>query len=320
MKINYSIIIPVYNKKTSLPLLLSQINAISYKEFEVIFIDDGSCDESYELLSEFKKTAQTSVTVIKQKNAGPGAARNKGLQIAKGKYVWFIDSDDILNPGAFNIFDTLIKRAKTPDIICFDHVRISDYTYADTFTNSTEPEYITMSQRYALLFESVAPWSKIFNTVFLKKNEILFPNLYFAEDFYYTRHAFCCAKSVIHTKEILYKYCVNPNSISHTHYNTHSSDFIKICKNLYKLAENHPEYKEELYYNICEHTRNYVSNMAEPENYSKEIIELNEFITQNRININTYEHLETQINSKYTSSVRWKITEPLSKIKKFLGK
>ena len=108
---------------------------------------------------------------------------------------------------------------------------------------------------------------------------------------------------------------INESSLSHTHYKEHSKDFIKICQKLKALADKNLNYKNELYYNICEHSRNFITNISEKNLYSKESEELMNYINDNHINNNTYEILENQINLKYTSSTRWKILEPLVKLK-----
>lgn len=309
---NYSLIIPIYNKEKQLPFLLSQINKIEHGNIEVIFVDDGSSDNSLTILKNFNFVNNINIKIVHQKNAGPGIARNSGLKEASGKYIWFIDSDDIINVSAFDVFDSILKCEKNLDILCFNFERT---TKPDCSFNNFSFKTNSIDNKIALLFESVTPWSKLFNKNFLIKNKIKFSSYYFAEDLLFSQQAFCIADKIIKTDFVAYKYMINESSLSHTHYKEHSKDFIKICQKLKALADKNLNYKNELYYNICEHSRNFITNISEKNLYSKESEELMNYINDNHINNNTYEILENQINLKYTSSTRWKILEPLVKLK-----
>lgn len=318
MVIQYSLIIPVYNKSEHLSLFLSQLEKISYDSIEVIFINDGSTDDSWDILKNWNLQKKIPVKIIHQENAGPGMARNAGMKNAIGEYIWFIDSDDIFNPSAFTVFDKFIQQEQSPDIIVFDFERI--HKYHITFNSNENLKAMMLSNKESLLFESVTPWSKIFRLKFLRDNDIVFPPYFFAEDLYFTRSAYCNAKKIVKINFVAYKYVVNANSISNTHYKKHSDEFIEICRLIFMLAQKNQAYREELYYNICEHTRNFISNCHEPELYADKFQKLRIFILDNFINLNTYEILETSIQKKYTESVRWKITKPFVQIKKMLDK
>ena len=85
-----SVIIPIYNGEKFIENLLEQLSKQQYSPMEVIVVDDGSTDGTAKLLSKF-----TSITYIYQENAGPAAARNRGLQFAKGEFIAFLDCDDL---------------------------------------------------------------------------------------------------------------------------------------------------------------------------------------------------------------------------------
>ena len=91
-----SVVIPVFNTGENCLKLLERLINSSYQNVEIICIDDGSKDNSYELLSDFAKQ-HSQVIVKKQKNAGPSAARNAGIELATGQYISFIDSDDYVS-------------------------------------------------------------------------------------------------------------------------------------------------------------------------------------------------------------------------------
>lgn len=94
--IKVSVIIPVYNVEKYLEECLDSIINQTLKEIEIICIDDGSTDSSLNVLENYKKKDKR-IIVLQQQNLGAGAARNKGLDLARGKYLSFLDADDFLN-------------------------------------------------------------------------------------------------------------------------------------------------------------------------------------------------------------------------------
>lgn len=103
-----SIIVPVYNTKMYLKQCIESILAQSFKNYKLILIDDGSIDGSGQICDHYKQQDER-VVVYHQINAGIGAARNKGLELAKGKYILFIDSDDWIEP---NLLEEVYKNAE----------------------------------------------------------------------------------------------------------------------------------------------------------------------------------------------------------------
>lgn len=113
-----SIICPFYNSIKKCDRLLETLGKITDSQVELILIDDGSSDETYNLLKEFKNKAQCNTIIATQENKGPGGARNHGLILARSKYVWFIDSDDDVY---LNVIEQLKELAhKNYDFIDFN--------------------------------------------------------------------------------------------------------------------------------------------------------------------------------------------------------
>ena len=98
-----SIVVPVYNTEKYLPKCLDSLLGQTYKNLEIICINDGSTDGSLQILEDYAKQ-DNRIIVLSQENAKQGAARNRGLDIAKGEYVTFVDSDDWIEKSyiAFN--------------------------------------------------------------------------------------------------------------------------------------------------------------------------------------------------------------------------
>ena len=97
-----SVIIPVYNAAKYLKDCLDSLNKQSYADFEVVVVDDGSVDETKNILSEYARL-DSRLTVLRQVNQGPAVARNKGLAHAQGEYICFVDADDLLHPQYLEI-------------------------------------------------------------------------------------------------------------------------------------------------------------------------------------------------------------------------
>ena len=103
-----SIIVPVYNASPYIIRCLDSIRAQTYTYFEVIIVDDGSTDESGALCDNYCSIDQR-FNVVHQENLGPGPARNTGLNLIKGKFVYFLDSDDAIMPEALETAYDLLK-------------------------------------------------------------------------------------------------------------------------------------------------------------------------------------------------------------------
>lgn len=111
-----TVVIPLYNKEDYIHRAISSVLRQSFKDFEVLIVDDGSIDNSLKIVNYIH---DKRINVIKQKNAGPAAARNTGVRNAKGEWVIFLDADDEFLPNALSTFNNLIqKNSSIPYIIC----------------------------------------------------------------------------------------------------------------------------------------------------------------------------------------------------------
>lgn len=126
-----SIITPVYNVEKYLTYCINSIKNQTFEDYEVIFIDDGSTDSSPSILEKYKKEDQR-VNVIYQKNSGPSVARNTGINNARGKYIYFMDSDDALHPQCLEIIYDIAEKHHA-DLVCFD------YEHSDGTTTNMPP-------------------------------------------------------------------------------------------------------------------------------------------------------------------------------------
>lgn len=180
-----SVIMPVYNSSNFLNKSIESIQNQTLKNIEIICVDDGSTDDSLDILNKLNDK-YGNIKIICQENSGPGIARNNGINNALGDYIAFLDSDDIfLDNSALEKMYSLGK-SNDSNLICANLKRINqDYTI-DThydFINSRFQYFYKKdtfkSEDYGIPF---AFYRNLFKRSFLEENEIDFPDLRFGED------------------------------------------------------------------------------------------------------------------------------------------
>lgn len=175
-----SLIIPFFNSVHKCKRILKRISEITSSDLEVVLIDDGSTDDTYCLLIDFRDNLpQANITVIKQKNKGPGGARNAGLKRANGEYVWFIDSDDDITLEALayiknncaNQYDFIDFNVVSSDGIPVNRMGVLAGSYRDRQEISS------------LLFSKfLSQTCKAFRRNFLIENQVHYPEYCYYED------------------------------------------------------------------------------------------------------------------------------------------
>lgn len=111
----YSVVVPVYNRPEYLEKCIKSVLQNDRDDLELILVDDGSEEETASLLDSWG-TRDKRITVVHKDNEGPGIARNKGLDLASGEYIYFLDNDDFLVPGVWEYYDSVIEK-EFPDLI-----------------------------------------------------------------------------------------------------------------------------------------------------------------------------------------------------------
>lgn len=178
-----SIIVPVYNTESYLEKCLDSILAQTYKNIEIIIIDDGSTDNSYKILQEFQNKDKR-IVLLQQKNSGQGVARNKGIEVSKGKYIFFVDSDDRVTENMVEEMALEIEKTNSDFssfLIAFEDSK-SQKIYKEKFDN----RILKNEEIYQNVLEIkdifTVPWNKIYKRKFLVDNEIYFPKIKKNED------------------------------------------------------------------------------------------------------------------------------------------
>lgn len=178
-----SVIVPVYNVEQYLPKCIESILSQTFTDFEVILVDDGSTDRSGLICDEYANK-DGRISVLHKKNAGVSSARNMALDIAKGEYITFVDSDDYLADSYLNDLIGCIHD-KEVDLAVGGYVEVKE----DEKITSVCPK-ITIEQNYFAKFFSeygfkmlTPPWGKIFKKAIIADNTLYFnENIQFGED------------------------------------------------------------------------------------------------------------------------------------------
>ena len=196
MKPLISVIIPIYNTGDSAVKLLNRLTKQSYENLEIICVDDGSKDGSFDLVAEFirqskLKNKNLNMTILRQKNQGAAGARNLGLKKASGEYVTFIDSDDeVKKTHIEDLLKSLEKEPRSALSVCgYVYRRLRMQTEKDFFTNEiwTGLEEVNFRAYILSLLASdgrmYAAINKMFRLSVIKKAKVEFPIGWdFAED------------------------------------------------------------------------------------------------------------------------------------------
>lgn len=208
-----SIIIPVYQVEKYIKNCILSIIRQSFKNFEVILVNDGTRDNSIEIAEKILKSNQIVYKVINQKNKGVSVARNKGILCATGKWIICIDSDDIINEKFLEI---LYKGIKDTNY----NISIVNYRYVNEKNLFLESNKIYKSQKVENILNSylkrnikiISPAILIRKEFILKNNLLYNEKAKFSEDMLYIYKILLTEKTIIYNKSQLYNYYIRQNS------------------------------------------------------------------------------------------------------------
>lgn len=211
-----SLIIPIYNVANYLTRTLESVKNQTFKDFEVICVNDGSSDNSADIAKSFADTDER-FRLINQENTGLSGARNTGLKNARGEYIMFLDGDDYYHKQCIEIALNAIKKAQT-DICVFDYTRVTVQDVISDVIFDKEPEIKYIKNPALHLLKEfpekiVLAWNKIYkrsligNTLFQPLN----PN----EDTIFMLELYLQLNKISCIENKMVYYVSNPNSITH---------------------------------------------------------------------------------------------------------
>lgn len=211
MASDISVIIPVFNVQEHLEQAISCVLDKQEADLELILVDDGSSDLSPEICEDFARRNQ-NVIVIHQDNRGPGAARNAGLDVARGEFVFFLDSDDQIRPCALDEMLAL-ARCNHADLVCSDFQPLDKN--GEATDDRTPPEVLTVDRKqlltkYFCCEISTTVWAKLYRRDLW--DGLRFPDIPIHEDAWILHLVLARCESACFTNKRHYLYRLRDNS------------------------------------------------------------------------------------------------------------
>lgn len=241
-----SIIVPVYNVEKYLSRCIESILKQTYQSYELIIINDGSPDNCNKIIEEYAHQ-DSRITTIYQHNQGLSAARNAGIDVAKGEYITFIDSDDYVYPQYLEMLLDAMERNNADISIC-GNVRFSDNINSMVINNFCEEEVIAGLQACKYIYEPgrkcanyVVAWGKLYKReLFLNER---YPIGKLHEDQFLTYKLMYSSEKVVEIGSCLYGYYVNESGIMNSPFRIKRYDGVEAFEEAEKFFEQKQEYE-----------------------------------------------------------------------------
>lgn len=260
-----SLVIPIYNAAKYIHRCMKNLQKQTWKNFEIILVDDGSTDGSKEICDQLAQ--EKSIKVIHKKNEGAFLARKAGVAVATGKYVGFVDVDDYLEPQMYSVLHAAVQEHDSDCAICGFYaqsgpfkVKVSNSVAAGHYDRSRIEREILPTIIYDKqngkdpIVASV--WVKLFRTSLLR--QILAPvnvPLRYGEDHYQTVAFFIYAQSCrILDRQFLYHYIVHPHSTMTSYKKGYLENILLLHEEFRKLSPRVPEchLEEQIDAHLCQ--------------------------------------------------------------------
>ena len=210
-----SVIVPVYNVADYLPACMDALLCQSCQSWEIILVDDGSTDgKSGALCDAYAERHPELVRVIHQANGGLGAARNTGIEAAKGEYLLFVDSDDTLAPEALERLSAWVKESHADMYVFgFCYVTEAGEQAGEPRLSAVTGQPVTLADEPAMLLDSPSACFRLWKRELFADGTVRFPGRVWYEDLCTTPKALLRARSIVQKPDALYRYLLRVGSI-----------------------------------------------------------------------------------------------------------
>lgn len=207
-----SIIVPVYRVEKYLHRCLDSIVNQTFTDWECLLVDDGSPDNSGKICDEYSEK-DGRFKVFHQENAGVSAARNKGLDEAKGEWIGFVDSDDWIDKKTYEVvYNRAVKE--NVDLIQWGYVMENINTEKQKFIRFQEKEF---SSNDASIYWNPSMWIKLVSRKLIYDNNLRYPiGVKLSEDRIFAVQCFINSTKSLALSDVFYHYCMNEDSVSHS--------------------------------------------------------------------------------------------------------
>lgn len=232
-----SIIIPMYNAGRYIEECVLSCVKQSYERIEIIVVDDGSTDNSVDVVENLLKRHK-NIQLIKQVNMGGSSARNTGIDHASGEYIYFLDADDIIFPNTISILVRAIEENESDIAIGAFQMIDKGGKNIGIKAAFVEDKALFADASIGLLFSVYPnPSTKLFRKNIIEKNSIRFDKLRLAQDLNFFFKYIICSRTACYINKPIYKYRVMGNTISTT-YDDRILDILKSFNNVADFAKN----------------------------------------------------------------------------------
>lgn len=249
--VDISVIVPVYNAENYLKACMDSLVNQTKKDIEIIAVNDGSKDDSLKILEEYESKYPKLVKVLSQENQGLSVTRNNGIKVAKGKYVFFVDSDDVVKT---DVLEKLWKKVEEYeyDFIAYDVELIYPEKTVIVKSGIIDDKKELTKEDKNKLFQDMycVAWNKLYKRdLFNDENMLFTPGIWF-EDVLVLHKLIPNLKSIAHIDFAGYEYYQRENSITYT-YSEKLIDIHFVMESIlkyYRDANFFDKYKDELEY------------------------------------------------------------------------
>lgn len=212
----FSVIVPVYNVADYLPACMESLLAQRCEDWEIILVDDGATDgKCPALCDEYAARHPELVRVIHQANGGLGAARNTGIEAAKGEYLLFVDSDDTVAPDTLARLSEEIDRSPA-DMYLFSFRYVDEgggERPAEPVSGPALGRAVTLAEEPGLLLEPPMAWNRLCRAALFRESGVRFPGRVWYEDLCTTPSLLLRARSIVRLPDAFYGYLIRQGSI-----------------------------------------------------------------------------------------------------------
>lgn len=238
-----SVIVPVYNVEKYLKKCLDSLINQTIQDIEIIVVNDGSKDNSEEIIKEYEKNNPEKIVYLKKENGGLSDARNYGIPYAKGEYIAFLDSDDYVELDMYEKMYELAKKENSDMVEC-------DFYWEYPNKTKIDIGIIYSNQKEMLQKARVVAWNKLIKRSIIEESKVQFPKGYRYEDVEFTYKLIPYLNKVSFAKEPFIHYIQRENSISNVQ-NERTKEIFEVLEHVieyYKEKGIYKEFEKELEY------------------------------------------------------------------------
>lgn len=265
----FSIVIPVYNVENYIERCIKSVLAQTFRNFELLIIDDGSTDHSLNIIKRLQNEGK--IRLFTQENRGTGAARNLGIKKANGDYCVFVDGDDYVEETLLDKLNDILKYKKYDAILFNSRCVNENGKYLSNFEMCGKLRgEISVCDHPEILILPTAPWNKVFNLSLIKENNVSFSEGISFEDTAFSRIMLSKAKEIYIDGGIYYNYVQRKTSAVNTCNIDKMMDIIPANQDLINAfkGEQRKRYAKEIEYIVASTVITYVLLSLNSINYN----------------------------------------------------